>query len=119
MELLTKEEFAELASHESDCSVSIYLPVHESGVEVNERQDVIVLKNLLAEAASQLINRGLSAQKAAQFLEPATALIKNEEFWLNLSRGLGLLISQGFFRILHLPFSVKAGVYNNNSFHLS
>jgi rRNA processing protein Krr1/Pno1 len=119
MEMLTKEEFAELAGHKSDCSVSIYLPVHESGVEVNEKQDLIVFKNLLAEASAQLITRGFSAQKAAQFLEPATALVREGEFWLGLSKGLGLLISQGFFRILHLPFSVEAGVYTNSSFHLS
>jgi len=119
MEIITKQEFEELSQHQSEYSISIYLPVHESGVEVNEKQDLIVFRNLLSQAVTELMQHGMPAQKAAQFMEPATALIKDETFWFRLSKGLVLLISRDFFKALHVPISVKAGVYINSSFHLS
>ena len=55
MEIISKSEFAELANLKSECSVSVYIPTHRSGVEVNEQQDLIVFKNSLTDPASQFL----------------------------------------------------------------
>ncbi|QJD94859.1 hypothetical protein HH214_02675 [Mucilaginibacter robiniae] len=47
MDLISKEEFAELINYHGENCISIYIPTHRAGVEVNEKQDAIVFKNAL------------------------------------------------------------------------
>src|SRR5687767_3062408 len=42
--VLTKDMLKELAAHRSDCSITIILPTHRAGMEVNENQDAILYK---------------------------------------------------------------------------
>src|SRR5438105_1842401 len=42
---LGKETFAELANYSSDVAISIFIPTHKAGAEVNEQQDIITYKN--------------------------------------------------------------------------
>ena len=52
--VLTKELFTELANYKNHCCVSVYLPTHPAGVEVNEHFDMIKFKNLLQEISKKL-----------------------------------------------------------------
>ena len=119
MELLSKEEFAELANYQSEHCVSIFIPTHRSGVEVNEKQDIIVLKNQLQEAQKQLQQQGMTKDDAAQFLQQGFELLQHETFWNNQLAGLALFIAQDYFKVLTLPLGVKEELFINSSFYVS
>ena len=75
MEIISKEDFAELAQVKKDVSVSIYIPTHRSGQEVNEKQDRIVFKTALQNIKSQLKEQNFDEAKIDQILNPGFALV--------------------------------------------
>ena len=119
MELLSKEAFAELANYQAEPCVSIFIPTHRSGVAVNEKQDIIVLKNQLQEAQKQLHQKGMTKDEAAQFLQQGFDLLQHETFWNNQLEGLALFIAQNYFKALTLPLNVKEELVINSSFYVS
>lgn len=119
MEILSKDEFAELANYQTGPCISIFIPTHRSGVEVNEKQDIIVLKNQLQEAQRQLSQKGMNKEEAAQLLQPGFELLKHETFWNNQLEGLALFIAPNYVKTLTLPLTVKEELYINNSFYVS
>lgn len=119
MEDLVKEEFTELTNYKASTCISIYLPTHKSGAEINEKQDLIVFKNNLQECARQLVAKGKDKVKVDQLLEPAYELLKHDTFWYQLSEGLAVFIADGFFKAYRVPVKVKEELHVNSSFHLS
>lgn len=89
MQRLTAEELKRLASHQAPCTLSIYMPTHKGGNQT--RQDPIRLKNLIRQAADQMLAMGLRDPEARQRLAPLSALLEDSEFWRNQDEGLGLL----------------------------
>ena len=92
MEIISKEEFTQLAAHHSDSCISIYMPTHSSGMAVNERYDTIVFKNNVQRAKTELSAKGMDPRDVETILAPAFDLVKNEEFWNNQSEGLAVFI---------------------------
>ena len=119
MEIIEKEEFAELIAPKTSPCITIYLPVHQSGVEVNEKQDLIVFKNLLFEAENTLVANGLKPHLAQELLAPASSLLEDEKFWHQLLSGLAVFIAPDFFKILNLPFQVNAEIHINSGFNVA
>jgi hypothetical protein len=116
---MVKEEFIELAKHEADIAISIYSPTHNAGKEINEKQDLIVYKNLLKAVAADLSEQGFTDNQTDALLSPAFALLKEEEFWLNLDKGLAAFISNDFFEIKKVPLEVPEEYHINSTFHLT
>ena len=83
--VLTKERFTELANYKNGCCISIFLGVHEAGVEVNEQYDLINFKNQLQEVARRLAEKSHSEAFIKQLLEPGFELVKDDEFWKELT----------------------------------
>jgi hypothetical protein len=119
MDLISKEEFKELANYQADGCVSIHIPTHSSGVEVNEKYDALVFKNNLQKAKLELTAKGLDPRKVESILAPAFELVRNEEFWNKQSQGLAVYLSENFFKMYHLPVSVKEEILVNSSFLLT
>ena len=119
MEILSREEFRNLAELQNKDCVSIYIPTHKSGVEVNEKYDPIVFKNNVQKARLELAGRGLGIREIDNLLQPATDLIDDAEFWNNQQQGLAVFLSQGFSRILQTPISLKEEMQINGSFFLT
>lgn len=119
MELISKEEFAELVNYHGDNCISIYIPTHRSGVEVNEKQDAIVFKNALQAVNTNLQNQGLNSQTIEALLKPGFELYNNEIFWNNQYEGLAFFLAEGIVKTIQLPFPVKEEVYVNHSFFIS
>lgn len=119
MEDLVKEEFSELANYTAQNCISIYLPTHKSGAEINEKQDLIVFKNNLQECARQLVAKGMEKPEVDTLLQPAYDLLKHETFWYELSDGLAVFIGEGFFKVYRIPIRVKQELHVNSSFYLS
>ncbi|MDB5011592.1 MAG: hypothetical protein JWQ06_2381, partial [Mucilaginibacter sp.] len=117
--IISKEEFTTLINHHSSNCISIYLPAHRAGVEVNEKQDAIVFKNLLQAVNNALQNKGYDSITIGNLLKPGFELYNNEVFWNNQLDGLAVFIADDFFKTVKLPFIVKEEFYVNSSFLVS
>src|SRR5512134_2042147 len=101
MDLLTKEELAALTEALATPTVSIFMPTHRVGREV--QQNPVRLKNLLGEAKQKLVERGMRSPEAEQLLEPAQALLDNTDFWQHQSDGLAIFAAPDLMRTYRLP----------------
>ena len=119
MELISKEEFTELINYQSDNCISIYIPTHRSGVEVNEKQDAILLKNALQAVNTELQKKGLPSQIIEDLLRPGFELYNNEIFWNSQLDGLAVFLANGFSKTIQLPFAVNEEQFLNHTFYIS
>lgn len=118
--MLSKEQFAELANHKSEGNcISIYLPTHASGVEVNEHFDPMSFKQALQEVTNTLKGKGYSQGSIEKLLEPAHALLRDDAFWLRMSNGFAVFISDGYCKYIKLPMKVEREVMVNHSFFVT
>ena len=118
MKSLTKEHLQELAHFTGINCVSIYLPTHQRGKEVNEGQDAIVLKNHYQQIRSHVEKKGFSETEANKYLQPIRNLIDDASFWRHQNQGLAIFLGNDFFRTLKLPYSVLEFSWLSNSFDL-
>lgn len=93
MDVIDRMTLATLASHHVWPSVSIYLPTHRAGADKN--QDPIRLRNLIIAAARQLVAEGMRAPEAEAFLEPASQVLTDNEFWRRSGDGLAVFVQAG------------------------
>jgi Bacterial archaeo-eukaryotic release factor family 7 len=101
MNSLGQEQLRFLADNKASPCISIYLPTHPSGEEM--QGDRIRLKNLLDRAEPMLLAEGLSPFAARDLLAAARLLLTDEEFWRLRGRGLAVLVAPGVFRHFRLP----------------
>lgn len=116
MDLLTKAELTTLAEQQAAFAVSIFMPTHRIGREV--QQNPIRLKNLLAQARQKLIERGLRSSEADQLLQPAQTLIDDNGFWQQQQDGLAIFVMPDQFQTYRLPLPFEEQVVVNNHFYL-
>jgi hypothetical protein len=119
MEVITREDFKELVQHNAYNSISLFIPTHRAGVEVNEKQDAIVYKNALQEVSRQLQIKGITQREIDNLLQPALALYKDEVFWNNQQDGLAVFLSAGFFKFFKLPYAASEELFINSSFFIT
>ncbi len=116
--ILTKELFADLANYRGGNCISIYLPTHKSGVDVNDSADNLAFKNSLQNAASELKQKGLDQDKIQKILDPGYELLKNSSIWKNLDRGLAVFMSEALFKYVKMPDTPTAETMVNSTFML-
>lgn len=96
--------------------VSIYMPVHRSGQEI--QQDPIRMANLLREAEKKLMAMGVSASEVRELLSEANRLCKDGVFWRNQQDGLAVFISKETFKTYELPHPFDELALVAHRFHL-
>jgi hypothetical protein len=116
MDILTGSELRTLTRKSEGWCVSIYMPTHQVGAEI--QQDPIRLKNLLGEAEEALTLSGLRTPEAKELLEPAGRLLQDGLFWQRQSDGLAIFLSPEAFRYYRLPFDFKELVVVTDRFHV-
>ena len=116
--VLTREIFEELANHKADFCISIYLPTHRSGVQVNEMQDNLNFKNALQRVATQLKERGVDQARIQRLLEPGYELLRNSMFWRYMEQGLAVFMTEEMFKYVKMPDTPHEEVLINSSFLL-
>ncbi len=115
---LPKRSFYDLANyHDAEC-ISLYLPTHRAGMEVNRREDEILFKNLLKNVAGQLEKRGYSPRETKDYLQPAYDLLERSTFWNHLSDGLVVFIANNNFKYYTLPIQFDTFIYMSDHFYL-
>ncbi len=118
MGVLIKEDITEITGFEAETCVSIYIPAHSSGVEVNEKYDALLLKNNLQQARRILTEKGKSQATIEKVLQEGLSLVDNREFWNTQSHGLALFLAEDFSKIIKTPIPLKEEVYINSSFNI-
>ena len=116
MNELSKDELRLLIEKGKAPCLSIYMPTHKAGAEV--QQNAIRLKNLLKEAEDRLVTGGRRAAEVEKLLEPVQALVKNNPFWRQQSSGLAIFLCPDFFRYYRLPGDFLSSVVLAERFHV-
>jgi hypothetical protein len=117
--ILTKDIFVELASHEKTPCISILMPTHRSGVEVNEQVDRSMFKNVLQQVEKKLNEKKTDPFLVKSVLQPAYDLLTEDAFWRSLNNGLALYLADGFFKYVKLGAPVIQLIHVNSSFYVS
>ena len=117
--VLTNDRFSELANYKAECAVSLFIPRHRGGVEVNEQFDRIGFKSILNTVEQQLRERGLKKEVIQNLLKPGFDLIKEEDFWKNQAEGLAVFIANGFFKFIKMPATPEQQIVIESTFYVT
>ena len=95
IDVLNLSELRQLLDVRPGLHVSIYLPTHRKGPEI--QQDPLVLRHLVDEALAQLTAIGMRRPDAEALLAPARMLVDapQDRFWQHQSEGLALFLAAG------------------------
>jgi hypothetical protein len=116
MDQLTFEQLKSLSQPREEWCLSLYIPTHRAGPEIE--QDRIRYKNLLAEAEDTLAGMGWKNREITTFLKPAMDLLQQSDFWQNQSDGLTVFLAHDEFYTFRLPIRFTEFVLISKRFHL-
>ena len=116
IDLLTNEELRSIAEEHHPHCVSMYLPTHRAGPEV--QQDPIRLKNLISSARGELGELGCARDEIESILSPAADLLADGDFWAHGERGLALLLAPSSARTYRLADAGDELVVVSDRFHV-
>ena len=113
---LNRQQLESLMTRRQAGCVSIFMPTHHPGPDL--RQDPIQFKNLLADAAEQLVAAGLRSVEAQRRLAPARAVLDDGDFWRRATGGLAVFADADDCRLFRVPTPPDALVMVSERFHL-
>jgi hypothetical protein len=116
MAILSQEEIKTVIAESQRPSVSIFLPTHRAGPEI--QQDPIRLKNLLRDAEAKLIADGNGTGQARELLAPVFALLDDAAFWRRQSEGLAIFRSHDILRVYRVPLAFHEFVAVTDRFYV-
>ncbi len=116
MDTLSKEELKKLVTKPGGQCISIFMPTHQAGRDI--QQDQIRLKNLLGAAEERLITGSLRFPEVKELLEPVQNLVLDSPFWQTQSNGLAIFRSREVFTYYRLPFYFAELLVISNRFHI-
>ena len=116
MDILNADGLKSLMGFHKEPCVSIYLPTHRKGSEVE--QDPIRFKNLLREAEKEMEKKGLRSSQIDEILKPAYNLVGDVNFWNHQSDGLAFFMCEGEHQYYRLATSFKPLIYVHNRYYI-
>lgn len=116
MDTLTKEDLTMLSAIKSEPAVSLYAPMHQAGPDTRENH--IRFKNRVQEAEAMLEQRGLGPREVASLLEPASALVDDEDLWQHQYGGFAMFLSEGESHHYSLPTEFEDLTVVGSRYHL-
>ena len=111
---INAESFKELSQERGETLVSIYMPTHRAGPEIEENR--IRLKNLLSEIDRRAELSEKRRTEVMQMLDPVKRLLDDQMFWRHQGEGLAIFASPESVRILRLPMHVEEFVMIRDRF---
>lgn len=118
MDKLTREDFERLAGIKSQNCISIFIPTHNKGMEVNEGLDWLQFKNQLTEVRDKLLKKNYQEKYVTELLAPAFNLLNDTGFWHLQDKGLAVFMNDENISYFRLPVSFEAENYVGNAFVL-
>jgi hypothetical protein len=96
-------------------SVSFYLPTHVHGEKT--REDPIRFKNLITDSRD-VLEKIFPHEQAANFLKPASDLVKDALFWQHQSNGFAMFITPDFSKYMNLSIEPDTSFYVGSLLHV-
>ena len=116
MDGLSKAELRELVEPRTGPCVTLYMPTHEAGADI--QQDPIRFKNLLREAEERLRTKGLKQPEVDAMVGEARRLLDLDRiFWRSPKAAFAMFAAPGFFKYYHLPLKLSENVHVDGRFH--
>ncbi len=116
---MTQKKFEELTKIHTLRCVTIYLPTHRYGKEVNEQQDLLLFKDRVRKVRHELEHEHqLSGQEADAYLKPAYDLMENVPFWHDLAEGLAFFLSDEGAETYRMPVAFSTFTFVADHFYL-
>jgi hypothetical protein len=117
MDVVRRADLERLALQGTAPCVSLFLPTHRGGREV--QQAPIRLKNLLRQAADGLEANGASVPTIESLLAPLRRLLDDRLFWLYQSDGLALFSRPGWWGSFRVPLDLPELAVAADRFHVT
>ena len=117
MDVIRKTDLERLALQGAGLCVSVFLPTHRAGPEV--QQAPIRLKNLLRQATDALKADGVRAPMIESLLAPLWRLLDDGLFCQYQSDGLALFSRPGWWRSFRVPLELPELARVADRFHVS
>lgn len=102
-----KDTLLELADQAHELSISIFIPTHQRGKEVNEGQDPIAFKNHAQTIRLALEGRSLRSNDVDDLMQPIEALLEDPQFWRHQRQGLAVFRNPDYFAVFHSPLPLE------------
>src|SRR5690625_5464555 len=112
--MISRTSIEELIDRTDDLNLTITLPTHKKGEEV--QQDPIRFKNLLSEAESQLLEKGMKRLDVEEILKRPRQLLEDYNFCYHAEAGMVFYMHRDLFEIYQLPYSLNERVYLRDHF---
>lgn len=117
MSTFNSASMKELVEYNQKPCVSIFLPAAQKGA--GTLQPPIRLKNMLAQAWDELIERFPESQRSmADIFKQADALVDNKLFWQHQKQGFAMFIGPGWLRHYSFGISLKDRCTVGNAFNI-
>ena len=117
MDAIRRIDLQRLALGRHGPCVSVFLPTHRAGHEVE--QAPIRLKNLLRQATDVLKTDGVRAPEIDRLLAPLRGLLDDRLFWQYQSDGLVLFSRPGWWRSFRVPLDLPELAVVDDRFHVT
>jgi Bacterial archaeo-eukaryotic release factor family 7 len=117
VDVVRRTDLQRLALPRHGPCVSVFLPTHRAGREVE--QVPIRLKNLLRQATDVLKTDGVRAPEIDRLLAPLRGLLDDRLFWQYQSDGLALFSRPGWWRSFRVPLHLPELAVVADRFHIS
>ena len=115
MELISRAELAALVQPSEGYAVSLYMPGY---VGAESRQNSVRFKNLLAQAETQLLEKGVRRPDADGLLGPGRELLDESTLWSGVGEGLAVFLDNGGVRVWQLPFPPDERCFVGNTIYV-
>ena len=117
MDAIRRTDLQRLALGRPGPCVSVFLPTHRAGREVE--QGPIRLKTLLRQATEALEADGVKAPTTKSLLAPLRRLLDDRLFWQYQSDGLALFSRPGWWRSFRVPLDLPELAVVDDRFHVT
>jgi hypothetical protein len=117
VDVVRRTDLQRLAVGRHGPCVSVFLPTHRAGREVE--QAPIRLKNLLRQATDALTFDGVRAPETDRLLAPLRRLLDDRLFWQYQSDGLALFSRPGWWRSFRVPLDLPELAVVDDRFHVT
>jgi hypothetical protein len=118
MKIISKDKFKQLAKVNKINCISIFIPTHRTGEEVNQMIDQKTLKNRLKTLEKDPALKQLTDNEKEKLFKPVNDLIEDYEFWQHQSDGLAIFLNQDEFHYYTLPVYFEEFSYVSDHFYL-
>ena len=112
--MITRQTVLNLVEQAQNPSVSIYIPTHVMGEQV--QQDPIRFKNALKQAELKLKELQVDDRQIESLLEEPAKLLNRPMFWQESDKGLAVFITQDLFEYMRVSLEFKEQVLVDDHF---